>query len=38
MNKGRKLKLDKKYTPLPANESDEIYPNGIFNFNISRIL
>lgn len=24
--------------PLPTHEGDEIYPNGIFNFNISRIL
>jgi len=38
MNKTRKLKLDKRYTPFPTNEGDEIYPNGIFNFNISRIL
>lgn len=38
MNKRRKLKLDKKFTPFPTNEGDEIYPNGIFHFNISGIL
>lgn len=38
MNKTRKIILDKHYTPLPTNEGDEIYPNGIFNFSISRIL
>lgn len=27
-----------KYTPLATNDGDEIYPNGIFKFNISRIL
>lgn len=38
MNKSRKIKLNKNYTPLPTSEGDEIYPNGIFNFSISRIL
>jgi len=38
MNKNRKIMLDKNYIPLPTKEGDEIYPNGIFNFNISRIL
>jgi len=38
MKKSRKLKLDKKYKPFPTNDGDEIYANGIFNFNISRIL
>ncbi|GAB6152907.1 hypothetical protein JCM17380_16570 [Desulfosporosinus burensis] len=38
MNKSRKLKLDNNYIPIPTNKGDEIYPNGIFNFNISRIL
>lgn len=38
MNKSRKLMRDKNYKPLPTNQGDEIYPNGIFNFNISRIL
>jgi hypothetical protein len=38
MNKRRKIKPDNKYKPLPTNEGDEIYPNGIFKFSISRIL
>lgn len=38
MNKSRRLKLDNNYIPIPTNKGDEIYPNGIFNFNISRIL
>lgn len=38
MRKSRKLKLDQNYIPLPVYEGDEIYPNAIFNFNISRIL
>jgi len=38
MNKSRKLKLDKNYIPIPANKGDEIYRNGIFNFNISKML
>jgi hypothetical protein len=29
--------LDSNYIPLPAHKGDEIYPNGIFNFSISRI-
>ena len=38
MNKSRKLKLDKNYKPIPTNVGDEIYPNGFFNFNISKML
>lgn len=39
MSKNRKLKLNKEYTPLPTHEGDEIiYPNGIFKFNITRIM
>ena len=34
----KKFKLNKDYTPLPIYEGDEIYPNGIFNFSISRIM
>jgi hypothetical protein len=34
----RLLKIDKNYSPLAVREGDEIYPNGIFTFNISRIL
>ena len=38
MSKSRKIKYDMNYRPLPTHEGDEIYPNGIFNFSISRIL
>lgn len=38
MNKSRKIKLNKDYKPLPVSAGDEIYPNGIFNFSISRII
>ena len=37
--KFRRLKLKKNYTPkVPKNEDIEIYPNGIFNFFISKII
>lgn len=38
MKNSRKLKLNKNYLPCVANENDEIYPNGIFRFNVTRIL
>ena len=37
MNNSRIIKLVKDYKPLPMDIGDEIYPNGIFNFSISRI-
>jgi hypothetical protein len=33
-----KLKLDKRYQPCPLGDGDEAYPNGIFEFNITRLL
>jgi hypothetical protein len=33
-----KLRLDKKFQPSPVAEGDEIYPNGIFEFNVTRLL
>jgi hypothetical protein len=36
--RSRKLKLNRIYIPLPTNEGDEIFRNGIFHFTISRIL
>jgi hypothetical protein len=33
-----KLKFDKKFQPCAAEPGDELYPNGIFVFNISRLL
>ncbi|RXJ02211.1 hypothetical protein DS745_07425 [Anaerobacillus alkaliphilus] len=37
MRHKRQIKLNEEYTPLPSYEGDEFFPNGIFNFNISRI-
>lgn len=33
-----KLKVDKAFQPCPAEPGDELYPNGIFEFNITRLL
>lgn len=38
MERNRILSLNKNYTPCPAVENDELYPNGIFVFNISKII
>lgn len=32
------LTLDKNFIPCPSVEGDELFPNGIFIFNISRML
>jgi hypothetical protein len=32
------LKIDKNFKPCPSVEGDEVFQNGIFIFNISRIL
>ena len=36
--KQRKLKVDKKFKHVPMDEGDEFYPNGIFEFNVTKIL
>lgn len=33
-----KLELDKTFQPCPAEPGDELFPNGIFEFNITRLL
>lgn len=33
-----KLKIDKTFQPCPVEPGDEFYPNGIFEFNITRLL
>ena len=33
-----KLKLDKNFQPIPSDEGDEMYPNGIFVFNITKLM
>ncbi len=38
MIRNRILSLNKNYTPCPALENDELFPNGIFVFNISKII
>lgn len=34
----QKLKVDANFVPCPVLEGDELFPNGIFEFNISRLL
>jgi len=38
VRKSRKLKTEKNFTPCKENGGDEIFRNGIFRFNITRIL
>ena len=33
----KKFKIDKNFVPCPVSEDDEIYRNGIFEFNITRL-
>lgn len=33
----RKLKFSKRFTPCPVDDGDELYPNGIFVFNITKM-
>jgi hypothetical protein len=37
-NLRRRLKLNKKFQSIVCDEGDEIYPNGIFEFNITKII
>ena len=32
------LSADKNYVPAPADDGDELYPNGIFVFNITKMI
>ena len=34
----RTLRLDKEFTPISIDEGDELFPNGIFEFNITKII
>lgn len=36
--KVQKLKLDKKFQPCLADDNDEIFPNGFFQFNITKMI
>jgi len=33
-----KLKIDKNFKPCPADDGEEVYANGIFKFNISKMI
>lgn len=33
----RKLRFSKRFTPCPVDDGDELYPNGIFVFNITKM-
>ncbi|MEA1897841.1 MAG: hypothetical protein U9N53_09295 [Bacteroidota bacterium] len=33
-----KITIDKKFTPCPESDGDEFYQNGMFVFNISKII
>jgi hypothetical protein len=37
-NMMQKMKVDPNFTPCPVHEDDEIFPNGIFEFNVTRIV
>ena len=36
--KKRKMKINKNFQPLPKDIDDEFYPNGIFEFNVTKLL
>ena len=38
MRRLKKLKLDKNFQPLSCHDGDEFYPNGIFEFNITKLI
>lgn len=38
LQKRAELKLDRGFQPCPAEAGDELYANGIFEFNIGRLL
>jgi hypothetical protein len=37
-NKSRLLTIDKNFKPAPMDDGDELYPNGIFMFNITKMI
>ena len=38
MTKPRKLKVQKNFRPVSKEEGEEFYPNGIFEFNITKLI
>ena len=38
LNSAKKLKINENFIPCPSKEGDELYANGIFVFNITKML
>jgi hypothetical protein len=38
LQSAEKLKANENFTPRPVNKGDELFPNGIFVFNITKML
>ncbi len=38
MNTIQELKTDARFTPCPVHDDDELFPNGIFEFNVTKIV
>ena len=38
LRSAKQLKADEGFEPYPVSTGDELYPNGIFEFNISKII
>lgn len=38
MPKIKKFGIDENFVPCPVNDGDELYPNGIFVFNITKMI
>lgn len=38
MERSKKLFVDEQFTPTSIEDGDEIFPNGIFEFNITKLL
>jgi hypothetical protein len=38
LQSAERLKANENFTPCPINEGDELYPNGIFVFNITKMI
>lgn len=36
--KAKRLKIDKSFAPCIAEDNDELYPNGVFVFNITKMI
>jgi hypothetical protein len=36
--KAKKIRVDKNFSPCPVSDEDEVYRNGIFEFNITKMI